>query len=153
VPKIRKGVLVPGESIAIAADHGGFELKAILTGELGELGYEVLDLGTDGIDSVDYPDFAKLLTGAIRDGRVQRGVLICGSGIGMSIAANRHREIRAALVHDNLSARLARQHNDANVLVMGGRFIGAEVARDCLRAFLATDFEGGRHERRVAKMS
>jgi ribose 5-phosphate isomerase B len=144
---------VPGESIAIASDHGGVELKATLTGELTELGYEVLDLGTDGSDSVDYPDFAEALTDAIREGRVARGVLICGSGIGMSIAANRHREIRAALVHDNLSARLARQHNNANVLVMGGRFIGAEVAKDCLRAFLTTEFEGGRHDRRVAKMS
>jgi ribose 5-phosphate isomerase B len=144
---------VPGESIAIAADHGGVELKAILAGELEALGYDVLDLGTDGTDSVDYPDFAELLTGAIRDGRAHRGVLICGSGIGMSMAANRHREIRAALVHDNLSARLARQHNNANVLVMGGRLIGVEVAKDCLKAFLETEFEGGRHERRVAKMS
>jgi len=144
---------VPGETIAIAADHGGVELKVILKEDLADLGYEVLDLGTDGPDSVDYPDFAETLIGAIRDGRAARGVLICGSGIGMSIAANRHREIRAALVHDNLSARLARQHNDANVLVMGGRFIGPEVARDCLRAFLTTEFDGGRHERRVAKMS
>jgi ribose 5-phosphate isomerase B len=144
---------VPGETIAIASDHGGVELKATLAGELAELGYEVLDLGTDGPDSVDYPDFAEALTDAIRGGRVQRGVLICGSGIGMSIAANRHREIRAALVHDNLSARLARQHNDANVLVMGGRFIGAEVAKDCLKAFLTTEFEGGRHDRRVGKLS
>lgn len=144
---------MPGETIAIASDHGGVELKATLAGELAELGYEVLDLGTDGPDSVDYPDFAEALTEALRDGRAQRGVLICGSGIGMSIAANRHREIRAALVHDNLSARLARQHNDANVLVMGGRFIGAEVAKDCLQAFLTTEFEGGRHDRRVAKMS
>jgi len=144
---------VPGETIAIASDHGGVELKATLVGELAELGYEVLDLGTDGPESVDYPDFAEALTEAIRGGRVARGVLICGSGIGMSIAANRHREIRAALVHDNLSARLARQHNNANVVVMGGRFIGAEVAKDCLRAFLATEFEGGRHDRRVAKMS
>lgn len=144
---------MPGETIAIASDHGGVELKTTLVGELAELGYEVLDLGTDGPESVDYPDFAEALTEAIRGGRAARGVLICGSGIGMSIAANRHREIRAALVHDNLSARLARQHNNANVVVMGGRFIGAEVAKDCLRAFLATEFEGGRHDRRVAKMS
>lgn len=149
-----KGVgVVPGETIAIASDHGGVELKAILSGELEALGYSVLDLGTDGPDAVDYPDFAEALTRAMRDGRATRGVLICGSGIGMSIAANRHREIRAALVHDNLSARLARQHNDANVLVMGGRFIGAEVAKDCLKAFLATEFEGGRHDRRVEKLS
>lgn len=144
---------MPGETIAIASDHGGFELKAILSGELSNLGFEVLDLGTEGPDSVDYPDFAEALTKVLRDGQAARGVLICGSGIGMSIAANRHREIRAALVHDNLSARLARQHNDANVLVMGGRFIGAEVAKDCLKAFLTTDFEGGRHDRRIGKLS
>lgn len=144
---------MPGETIAIASDHGGVDLKAVLAGELTELGYEVLDLGTNGSESVDYPDYAEALTQALCQGRAARGVLICGSGIGMSIAANRHREIRAALVHDNLSARLARQHNDANVLVMGGRFIGAEVAKDCLRAFLTTEFEGGRHDRRVEKLS
>lgn len=148
-----KGWAVPAESIVIASDHGAVELKQVLTEELEKRGFSVLDLGTDGPDSVDYPDFADALASAIREGRAERGVLLCGSGVGMSIAANRHREIRAALVHDNLSARLARQHNDANVLVMGGRFIGLEVAKDCLAAFLDTEFEGGRHARRVGKMS
>jgi ribose 5-phosphate isomerase B len=141
------------ETIAIAADHGGFDLKSILVPELRTLGYEVLDLGTMSGDSVDYPDFAATLAGAIADGRAMRGVLICGTGIGMSIAVNRHRAIRAALVHDATSARLARQHNDANVLVLGGRVLGIEVAKDCLKAFFVTEFEGGRHARRVAKMS
>ena len=141
------------ETVAIAADHGGFDLKSILIPELRALGHAVLDLGTMSHDSVDYPDFAEAVAAAIRDGRAQRGVLICGSGIGMSIAANRHRAIRAALVHDALSARLARQHNDANVLVMGGRLLGPELAKDCLKVFFTTGFEGGRHARRVAKLS
>ncbi len=141
------------ETVAIAADHGGFDLKSLLVPELRALGHEVLDLGTINHDSVDYPDFAEALAGAIRDGRAARGVLVCGSGIGMSIAANRHRAIRAALVHDTTSARLARQHNDANVLVLGGRLIGPELAKDCLRTFFTTAFEGGRHVRRIAKMS
>ena len=144
---------MPPETIVVASDHGAVELKDLLTKELEGRGFSVLDLGTNGPDSVDYPDYADALASAIRDGRASRGILLCGSGIGMSIAANRHREIRAALVHDNLSARLARQHNDANVLVMGGRFIGLEVAKDCLTAFLDTEFDGGRHARRVAKMS
>ena len=144
---------VPAETIVIAADHGAVELKEVLKEELQDRGISVMDLGTDGTDSVDYPDFADALATAIREGRADRGILMCGSGIGMSIAANRHREIRAALVHDNLAARLARRHNDANVLVMGGRFIGLEVAKDCLAAFLDTEFEGGRHARRVAKLS
>ena len=141
------------ETVAIAADHGGFDLKSILIPELRALGHAVLDLGTMSHDSVDYPDFAEVVAAAIRDGRAQRGVLICGTGIGMSIAANRHRAIRAALVHDALSARLARQHNDANVLVMGGRLLGPELAKDCLKVFFTTGFEGGRHARRVAKLS
>src|ERR1700688_691215 len=141
------------ETIAIAADHGGFDLKSILIPELRALGYEVLDLGTMSGDSVDYPDFAAALAHAIGEKRATRGVLVCGTGIGMSIAANRHRAIRAALVHDRTGARLARQHNDANVLVLGGRVLGIEVAKDCLKTFFTTEFEGGRHARRVAKMS
>ncbi len=104
-------------------------------------------------DPVDYPDIAGALALAIDAGQAQRGVLLCGSGIGMSIAANRHRTVRAALCHDGLTARLARQHNDANVLVLGGRLMGAELAKDCLKIFLSTDFEGGRHARRIAKLS
>ncbi len=140
------------ETVAIAADHGGVEMKKLLIADLEQRGFGVLDLGTDTDESVDYPDFAQELARAIAAGRATRGVLICGSGIGMSIAANRYPEIRAALVHDNLTARLCRQHNDANVLCLGGRIIGPEVARDCLAAFLDTQFEGGRHARRVAKM-
>ncbi|MFM2130379.1 MAG: hypothetical protein RL477_1925 [Pseudomonadota bacterium] len=144
--------MAPSETVVIAADHGGVELKSLLSADLRARGLGVLDLGTNSSDSVDYPDFAQALAAAIRDGRARRGILICGSGIGMSIAANRFPEIRAALVHDHLSARLCRQHNDANVLCLGGRLIGPEVARDCLAAFLDTEFEGGRHARRVAKL-
>ncbi len=140
------------ETIAIAGDHAGFELKAALKGELAEQGYAVLDLGTETTASVDYPDFADRLAAALKDGRAKRGVLICGTGIGISIAANRHRHIRAALVHDVTSARLTRQHNDANVLCLGARLIGSDVAKDCLKVFLGTEFEGGRHQNRVAKL-
>lgn len=141
------------ETVAIAADHAGFDLKEVLKGELSALGYAVLDLGTDGPQSVDYPDFADALAGALADGRASRGVLICGTGIGISMAANRHRRVRAALCHDSVSARMARAHNDANVLALGARLIGVEVAKDCLRVFLSTPFEGGRHAGRVAKFS
>ena len=141
------------ETVAIAADHGGFELKSILVPELRALGFTVLDLGTTNDDAVDYPDMAERLTAAMHEGRAARGVLICGSGIGMSIAVNRHRELRGALVHDALTARLARQHNDANVLVLGGRLLGPELAKDCLKTFFTTSFDGGRHARRVAKLS
>jgi ribose 5-phosphate isomerase B len=141
------------EIIAIAADHGGFDLKTLLARELVALGYAVLDLGTGGADAVDYPDFAGKLVAAITAGRALRGVLICGTGIGMSIAANRDPAIRAALCHDATTARLARQHNDANVLALGGRILGSEVAKDCLKIFLSTPFDGGRHARRVAKLS
>lgn len=141
------------DTVAVACDHGAVELKALVVQVLQERGLKVLDLGTDGSESVDYPDFADALARAMAEGRASRGVLMCGSGIGISMAANRHRFLRAALVHDNLTARLCRMHNDANVLVMGGRVIGPEVARDCLVAFLETPFEGGRHIRRIEKMS
>jgi len=141
------------EIIAVACDHGGFELKDQIMIDLNEMGYTVLDLGTDGTASVDYPDYANAMAKAIKDGKAEKGVLICGSGIGISIAANRHPEIRAALIHDALSARMSRLHNNANVIAFGGRMIGLETARDCLKVFLETEFEGGRHERRVAKMS
>ena len=144
---------MPSETVAIAADHGGVEMKRLLVAELESRGYSVLDLGTDSDASVDYPDYAQELALAIIGGRATRGVLVCGSGIGMSIAANRFPDIRAALVHDNLTARLCRQHNDANVLCLGARIIGPDVARDCLAVFLETKFEGDRHARRVAKMS
>lgn len=142
----------PAESIAIASDHAGFALKEILKAELVQLGFGVLDLGPDSEASVDYPDYANALAGAIGKGQAKRGVLICGSGIGISIAANRHRHIRAALIHDGLGARLCREHNDANVLALGARLIGVDVAKDCLKVFLTTDFAGGRHQNRVAKL-
>ena len=139
--------------IALAADHGGYELKEQLKKELEGWGYAVLDLGTDGPASVDYPDFAEAMAAAIRGKVVDAGVLVCGTGIGISIAANRHPDIRAALVHDAVTARLSREHNDANVVAFGARVIGPEVAKDALKVFLTTEFEGGRHARRVAKMS
>ncbi len=141
------------ETIALASDHGGVELKALIRAELEGRGFAVLDLGTDGTASVDYPDYADHLAQALKDGRATRGILFCGTGIGISIAANRHAHIRAALVHDAFGARMARQHNDANVLVLGGRTVGSEVAKDCVSVFLTTEFEGGRHARRVAKLS
>lgn len=141
------------ELIGFASDHAGFELKRVLKRELESLRYLVVDLGANDIDPVDYPDFGYAMAHALRDGRVHKGVLICGSGIGISIAANRYPEVRAALVHDALGARFARLHNDANVICFGGRTIGADVARDCLTVFLTTEFEGGRHSRRVEKLT
>lgn len=141
------------ETVAVAADHGGYDLKSVLILELRALGLDVLDLGTNGTQSVDYPNFANAVAAAIEAGKAQRGLLICGTGIGMSMAANRHRFIRCALAHDATTARLARQHNDANVLALGGRVLGHEVARDCVKTFFTTAFEGGRHARRVALFS
>ena len=138
--------------IVIASDHAGWVLKEKLVGELEAMGYAVLNLGTDGPESVDYPDFADLMAAAIRDGRAERGVLVCGTGIGIAIAANRHPEVRAAVCHDETSARLTREHNDANVLALGARLVGDEVAKDCLKTFLNTKFDGGRHVRRVAML-
>lgn len=141
------------EVIALAADHGGFELKNLLAEKLAEWGYEPLDLGTYSTDSVDYPDMAAKMADAIKSGKAERGVLVCGTGIGISIAANRFPFIRAALIHDAFGARLCREHNNANVIVFGGRTTGVEVAYDCLNTFLNTQFAGGRHARRVEKLS
>ena len=141
------------ETIALASDHGGVELKSLLAQHLESRGYAVLDLGTDGAQSVDYPDFAVAMANALAEGKATRGVLMCGSGIGISIAANRFAHVRAALVHDAYGARMCRLHNDANVLVLGGRTIGPEIAKDCLDIFVSTEFEGGRHARRVAKLA
>jgi ribose 5-phosphate isomerase B len=138
--------------LAIASDHAGYALKTELVRELREAGHEVLDLGPDNEDRVDYPDFGFKLAEAVASGAAERGIVICGSGIGISIAANRHPAVRAALCTSGLMARLARQHNDANVLALGSRIIGIEVARDCVAEFLATPFEGGRHAGRVAKL-
>ena len=141
------------EVIALAADHGGFELKNLLAEKLAEWGYEPLDLGTYSTDSVDYPDMAAKMADAIKAGKAERGVLVCGTGIGISIASNRFPFIRAALIHDAFGARLCREHNNANVIVFGGRTTGIEVAYDCLNIFLNTQFAGGRHARRVEKLS
>ncbi len=138
--------------IALAADHAGYTMKNMLRDQLAEEGFEVLDLGTNASDSVDYPDYAGLLADSILQGRAGRGVLVCGSGIGISIAANRHKGIRAALCHDETLARLSRQHNDANVLVLGARTTGEEVAKACLQTFMSTEFDGGRHQKRIDKL-
>ena len=138
--------------VALASDHAGFALKQALADDVRALGHEVLDLGPDSEASVDYPDFGRALGEAIAAGRADRGIAICGSGIGISIAVNRIAGVRCALVTSGLMARLARQHNDANALALGSRIIGIETARDCVHEFLTTDFEGGRHSARVAKL-
>ena len=139
--------------IAIASDHAAVELKAELREYLIELGHEVADLGPETADRVDYPDYGYLLAAVIADGTAERGVALCGSGIGISIAVNRNPACRAALVSEPLSAALAREHNDANVLAMGARLTGSDMAKACLDAFLSTDFGGGRHAGRVDKLS
>ncbi len=140
------------DAIALASDHGAIDLRAQLREHVTARGLEAVDLGTHGPDSVDYPDFAAALAKSIQEGRAARGILLCGTGIGASIAINRYPFIRAALVHDVTGARLCREHNDANVLVLGGRTTGPEVARQCVDAFLDVGFEGGRHVRRVEKL-
>ncbi|TVV72519.1 ribose 5-phosphate isomerase B [Sphingomonas solaris] len=141
------------ETIAIASDHAAVELKAALVAFMREAGHDVLDLGPDGPASVDSPDYGYRLARAVAEGRATRGVALCGSGIGISIAVNRNPACRAALVSEPLSARLAREHNDANVIAMGARLIGVEMAKACLAAFLATPFGGDRHQRRVDMLS
>jgi ribose 5-phosphate isomerase B len=139
--------------IAIASDHAALDLKAALADWLRGLGHEVDDLGPEGAASVDYPDYGYKLAEAIASGAASRGIAICGSGIGISIAVNRHKAARCALVSEPLSARLAREHNDANVIAMGARLIGIEMAKACVETFLATPFGGDRHQRRVEKLS
>lgn len=139
--------------IALAADHAGYLLKDDLLAWLREAGHEVLDLGTNGPESVDYPEFGIRLADAVARGEADRGIVVCGSGIGISIAVNRNPACRCARVDDPLSAALAREHNDANVLAMGARLIGHDMAKACIQAFLGTDFAGGRHQRRVDQLS
>ena len=139
--------------IAIGGDHAGLPLKRALRDALAARGHELLDFGTNEDASVDYPDFAHQVCAAVQGGRARFGVLVCGSGIGMAIAANRHKGIRAAVLHDATEARLTRAHNDANVAAFGARLVGPEVALDALRAFLCTEYEGGRHDRRLQKLS
>jgi ribose 5-phosphate isomerase B len=143
----------PPPLVAIGGDHAGLPLKQALQGALAAQGHGLLDFGTNETASVDYPDFAHQVCAAVQDGRARFGVLVCGSGIGMAIAANRHRGIRAAVLHDATEARLTRAHNDANVAAFGARLVGPEVALDALKAFLSTAYEGGRHDRRLAKLS
>ncbi len=139
--------------IALAADHAGFALKDELARWLREQGHDVTDLGTNSPDSVDYPQLGTKLARAIAAGEAERGVAVCGSGIGISIAINREPRCRCARVDDPLSAALAREHNDANVLALGARLIGSDMAKACVSAFLGTDFAGGRHQRRVDQLS
>lgn len=138
------------DKVFLASDHAGFELKNELKEAIKGLGYEVVDLGTNDKNSVDYPDYAHLLASKLEPNCY--GVLVCGTGIGISIAANRHENVRCALCHDEFTARLAREHNDANVIAFGARVIGAGVAISALETFLKTEFAGGRHERRVKKI-
>lgn len=138
--------------IAIASDHAAVALKAELRDWLIDEGHDVADLGTDGSASVDYPDFGAALADAVASGRAERGIALCGSGIGISIAVNRNPRVRCALVGEPLSAALARQHNDANAIAMGARLTGPEMARACITAFLTTPFAGGRHQARVDKL-
>ena len=138
--------------IAIASDHAAIVMKSELAEWLRGAGHEVTDLGPDSADSVDYPDYGYALARAIERGEADFGVALCGSGIGISIAANREPTVRCAVCHDVTSARLAREHNDANVVALGARLIGPEVARESVRTFLATAFAGGRHAGRVAKL-
>jgi ribose 5-phosphate isomerase B len=139
--------------IAIASDHAAYELKALLADWLRAEGHDVEDLGANGPDSVDYPDFGYALGQAMAAGRADRGVALCGSGIGISISVNRNPAARCALVSEPLSAKLSREHNDANVIAMGARLTGIDMAKACLTAFLTTDFAGDRHARRVNKLS
>ncbi len=138
--------------VVIGSDHGGFELKNILVNFLKEKNYDVLDVGTYSEESVDYPDIADALCAKINDGTCERGILVCGTGIGMNMCANKHKGIRAAQCHDTFSAKMTRQHNNANVLTMGGRVVGSELAKDIVTEFLTNEFLGGRHEARVNKM-
>lgn len=140
------------EVIPIGADHAGFALKEQLKQELTALGYEPLDLGTDSADSTDYPDYAHPVARRVETGEAARGILLCGTGLGMAYAANRHPGVRAAVAWTPEVARLARAHNDANVLVLPARFVSESESREILRAWLSTPFEGGRHERRVRKI-
>jgi ribose 5-phosphate isomerase B len=139
--------------IVIASDHAAIELKAALVAYLRDAGHEVDDLGPDGVDSVDYPDYGYLLAEHIAAGKSERGIALCGSGIGIAIAVNRNPAVRCAQGSEPLSAKLCRSHNDANAIAMGARLIGPEMARACAAAFIETEFEGGRHQHRVDKLS
>jgi len=139
--------------VAIAADHGGYSLKEEIRELLNELGHEAYDFGTNSMESVDYPDYALPVAEGVADGHFDRGILICGTGLGMSIAANKVPGVRAVVVHDTFSAKATRQHNNSNVLAIGGRVIGAGLAQEIVTVWLQTEFEGGRHSNRINKIS
>lgn len=141
------------EKIAIASDHAGREIKDEIKSFLEESGIEVIDMGVNSDDSVDYPDYGIPVAERVSRGEVPRGILVCGTGIGMSILANKYRGVRAALVSDVYTARMAKEHNDANILVIGGRIVGKGLARELVRTWLETRFEGGRHQRRLDKIA
>lgn len=138
--------------MALAADHAGYPLKEAIREHLLNRGVRTVDLGTNSTESVDYPDFARRIVVAVLEGEAERGILICGTGVGMAMAANRQRGIRAALCHDHFTASAARRHNNANVLVLGGRILGRDLAMEIVDTWLDTPFEGGRHESRLEKM-
>lgn len=139
--------------IAIGSDHAGFELKEIISQLLKEMGHEVIDMGTASNSSVDYPDFAETVSKAVSEGSVDRGILICGTGIGMSIVANKFKNVRAALCNDLFTAKMSRLHNDANVLAIGGRIVGKDLAKEIVNIWINTPFEGGRHLKRLEKIN
>ena len=139
--------------IAMTADHAGFEMKDQLVDWLRADGHDIVDLGTNGPESVDYPHYGAILANALADGRAERGITVCGSGIGVAIAANRNPACRCAQVAEPLSASLARKHNDCNAIALGARLIGLEMAKACVTAFLTSDFLGGRHQRRVDQLA
>jgi len=139
--------------IAIGSDHAGFELKEIISQLLKEMGHEVIDMGTVSNLSVDYPDFAETVSKAVSEGSVDRGILICGTGIGMSIVANKFKNVRAALCNDLFTAKMSRLHNDANVLAIGGRIVGKDLAKEIVNIWINTPFEGGRHLKRLEKIN
>ena len=141
------------EKMIIGCDHGGFELKNEIISHLNKRGIEVTDVGTYSTDSCNYPDYARALCKRIQSGEFERGILVCGTGIGISIAANKHNGIRAACCSDTFSARMTRMHNDANVLCLGGRVVGAGLACDMVDLFIDTEFEGGRHSARVEMLA
>ena len=138
--------------IAIASDHAGFFLKKELLEYLIQSNYQVMDLGTFNEESVDYPEFGHKAASVIQDGSADFGIICCGTGIGIGIVANKHQGVRAAVCHNVLTARFSRAHNDANILALGSRVIDINVAKDCLKVFLSTPFEGGRHERRIEQI-
>ena len=139
----------PSSSIVIGCDHAAFALKEKLKQYLQEKGYDITDVGADSEQSVDYPDFGNAVASRVSSGAVDRGILLCGTGLGMSMVANRHPHVRAALCNDLFSALMSRRHNNANILVLGGRVVGDALALEILQTWLATEFEGGRHQKRL----